>query len=132
MADGGPGWGRRLLGGPDSWRRVALAGIGGGVALAVVAALIAAGLGGDGGSVEKSEPTAVVPIEGSDGAPTQPPIEEPPLDTPTAPVEEPTEAPPAQPPPTEEPEEPTEVPPPTDTPPIEEPTPVPTVAAGAG
>ena len=118
---------RRLLGGPDSWRRIALAGIGGGVALAFVAALVAALIRGSGsGSLDPKTSTPVAPADGPvDAAPaTQPPPSEtPPIETPPAepsPTETSSETPPPAPTPTEPPIEPTE------TPVGEEPTPEPT------
>jgi hypothetical protein len=81
-----PNW-RRYLGPPNSWRRVVLAGIGGGVALAVFAALLVAFVGGGGGGSLAPNAT-LVPISsgGNVGAPTSEPV----VDTPTA--ELPTEA----------------------------------------
>ena len=59
-------WLRRLVGGRNSWRRVVLAGIGGGVALALVVALVAAllsaGGGGGSGSLDDEEPAATAPV----------------------------------------------------------------------
>jgi len=112
-----PAWRRWLLGGRDSWRRIVLAGIGGGMALAVVGALAVSFIGdGGGGTLDKSQPTAIAPGIGPGGPPIVPPVD----DFPTLPPEEiPTEAP------VEVPTEPIEVP---TEPPIEEPTlePVPT------
>lgn len=99
----------RWLGGPDSWRRVIVTGATAGVTLAFVAALIAALVLGDGGSLDGDDPTVVpgdggpidgepiatveplpteIPIEGvPTEVPTDVPVEEPPTDVP---VEEPT------------------------------------------
>ncbi len=86
-------WRRWSLGGRNSWRRVVLAGICGGVALALVAALVAAlfsAIGGGGsGSLDDEEPTAVAPVfVPIDDEPIAP---DPPLDV----VASPTPAPPA-------------------------------------
>ena len=118
---------RCYLGPPNSWRRVVLTGIGGGAALALVAALIASVVGGGGfGSLDKKEPTAVAPVSNSSDVAddTQPPadvpVEEPAVEEPVeAPTEEPTVEEPAADTPTEEllptdtpvKEAPTEVPP---------------------
>lgn len=105
-----PTWRERLLGGRDSWRRVVLAGIGGGLVFAIAGAFAVAFINDSGGSaLDKNEPTAIAPGGGS-------PVEEPPVEIPTEPFEElPTDIPP-EPVPTEPVfEEPTE-------PPFEEPT----------
>ena len=122
FGNGRPEWRERLLGGRDSWRRVVLAGIGAGVVLAVAAAFAVAFINDSGGgALDKSEPTSIAPGGG--------PVEEPPVDIPTEPVEEfptesPTEAAPTEPAfeePTEPPfEEPTLEPVPTE--PVEVPT----------
>ncbi len=129
-------WVRRLLGGADSWRRIALAGIVGGITLAFGAALIAALVGGGrSGSLDRETPTAVAPVAGP--VDTVPPPEQPQPSTPTpetAPTEPlpptellPTESPtPTEPLPTEPAPEPT----PTLAP--EAPTPVPTLPEEGG
>lgn len=117
-----PAWRRWLLGGKDSWRRIVLAGIGGGVALAVVGALAVSFIGdGGGGALDSREPTAIAPGIGPGGPPIVPPVD----DFPTLPPEEvPTEALPTEPVPTEPVEVPTEEPTfePVPTEPIEIPT----------
>ena len=56
-----PRW-RGLLGGPDAWRRVVLAGIVAGVVIAFAAALIAALINGsESGSLDEGTPTPTVP-----------------------------------------------------------------------
>lgn len=123
-----PGRWRWLLGGRDSWRRIIFSGAATGVMLAGVAALVVALMDDSGaGSLDRKEPTAMAPVQGG----VDEPVEEPPVEQPTA-IEEPTEAPlPTEPveEPTEPPEptleEPTAIP--TDTPVIEESTPVETV-----
>jgi hypothetical protein len=79
---------RRYLGPPNSWRRVILAGIGGGLALAIVGAIIAAAIsGGNGGSLA---PKATLAPISSDGG-SVPVATEAPIDTPTeVPTGEPT------------------------------------------
>ena len=107
-------------------------GIGAGVSLAVVAALIAASLGGGGSSPldNKAEPTSVSdgrgPVDG--GGVVDEPTDLPVFETPTeAPIEQPTDEPVATEP---QPTEPVEEAPPTEVP-IEQPTPVQTVVGGA-
>jgi hypothetical protein len=122
---------RRYLGPPNSWRRVVLTGVGGGVALALVAALIASVVGGGGfGSLDKKQPTAVAPAAGSSDVaddvqpPEEAPVEEPTVEEPTveAPTEEPTVEEPAADTPTEEilPTDTPVVEPPVETPPAGE------------
>jgi hypothetical protein len=87
---------RRYLGPPNSWRRVVWTGIGGGVALALVAALIATAVGGSGfGSLNKTQPTTVAPSSSDVADQSQPPTEVAPTDTPVevAPVDTPTDVP---------------------------------------
>jgi hypothetical protein len=139
-----PGIGGRLLGGPDSWRRVVLAGLGGGIALAAVAAFAMALIDDDSGALETQAPTPAAPVAGpvDDGGDVAPAEDVPAEDTPVegAPSEEappadeqpPAEAPPTEPPPTVA-EPPTEVPPPTEpvaTPAVEEPTAAATAEGG--
>lgn len=114
----------RLLGGPNSWRRIVLAGVGGGAALALVAALIASMIGGGGGSLDGGpEPTAAVPITVPDDE--VPMATDPPVDVDLEPTLPPaTEAPPD---PTATEAQATEEPMPTAAP--EEPTPAPTEGA---
>jgi hypothetical protein len=117
---------RRYLGPPNSRRRVVWTGIVGGVALALVAALIATAVGGSGfGSLNKTQPTAAAPVSNSsDGADqSQPPTVEPATDTPVeAPTDVATDTPVDEAPV----DTPTEVPVvPTDTPVDEAPTDVP-------
>lgn len=127
------GW-RRWLFGSDAWWRIVAAGIVAGVAVAFLAALVAAFVGGGTGSLDDEGPTAMAPASGPvDGAPvdTAIPAEETPAPTWTpeeAPATEmPVETPPAAPTATEEAPEPTETPAP------EEPTPEgPTPEGGAG
>jgi outer membrane biosynthesis protein TonB len=122
------------VGGPDSWRRIALTGIVGGVTLAFVAALVAAFIEGSGsGSLDENTPTAVAPAAGPvDGSPVDipTPVEETHPATPTPEAAPPTEPPPTAPTPTESPPpEPTSTgPPPEPTPTAvaKEPTPAPT------
>ena len=106
-------WGR-WLGGPDSWRRIALTGITAGVTVAFVAALIAGLVGDGGGSLDGKEPTVAPggggpvdtgPVETVEElpaeAPTEEPVEELPTEVPTeAPIEEPPTEVPAEPTPT--------------------------------
>ncbi len=119
-------WSRRLLGGRDSWRRIAATGVGGGIALAVFAALIAAAVDGSGSSsLDGPTPTPVI-FTGGDGGPADtplPPITIVPTPLPTQPGVPPTESPPTAAPPTEPPA-PSDTPPlaPTETPPPEAPT----------
>ncbi|MCH8065027.1 MAG: hypothetical protein IIC90_04280 [Chloroflexi bacterium] len=87
-------WRRWLLGGRNSWRRIVLAGIGGGVALALVAALVAAlfsVVGGSGsGSLDDEEPTAAAPVfvpADDEPIPTLPPVDVVASPTPTPPAE---------------------------------------------
>ncbi|MCH8007433.1 MAG: hypothetical protein IIC91_01075 [Chloroflexi bacterium] len=91
---------RRWLGGRDSWRRIILTGIAGGLALAILAVLVSSVCGGGSGSLDEDEPTAI-PTAADVGpvadVPTDVPIdtEVPVLDTPAptatdAPVLEPT------------------------------------------
>jgi hypothetical protein len=118
---------RRYLGPPNSWRRVVWTGIGGGVALALVAALIATAVGGRGfGSLNNAQPTGGAPITNSSdvASNTEAPTPEPATDTP---VEQPNDVITATPveeapvdTPTEEPVVPTDTPvdeTPTDVPP---------------
>ena len=114
---------RRYLGPPNSWRRVIATGVGGGVALALVAALIASAVGGGGfGSLDKKQPTAVAPVSNSSDVAddTQPPADVP-VEEPTveAPVDVPTEEPTVEEAPVDT---PTEEVVPTDTPVKEVPT----------
>ena len=86
-------WRRWPLGGRNSWRRVVLAGIGGGVALALLAALVSALVGGGSGSLDDEEPTAAAPVfvpVDDEPITTEPPGDEPPAPT----LVPPTEAPP--------------------------------------
>ena len=90
-------WRRWLLGGRSSWRRVVLAGIGGGVALALVAALVASMFGGGSGSLDDEEPTATAPVfvpVDDEPIATLPPVDVAPSPTPTLMPALPTEAPP--------------------------------------
>ena len=93
---------RRLLGPPNSWRRVVLTGVAGGVALALVASLIAAAAGGGGGGSLNRKQSTPISIAGSSdvadssqppaAVPVDTPIEDVPTDVPTdVPVEIPTE-----------------------------------------
>jgi hypothetical protein len=124
VADDGSSWHRRLLGDNDSWRRIIVYGIGAGLALAVVAALIAAvaGDGGDSGSLDAPTPGPVntsggpvetpIVVDTPAFSPTPPPIDVPPTDIPLTQPGPPTEPPPTDAPPTA---------PPTDLPPTEPP-----------
>ena len=104
-------WLRRLLGESGSWRRIVLAGIGAGVALAFVGALVAALVNDSGsGSLDPELPTPVAPSGGPVDAP--PPDEGPPPPTLPPEVLPPTEPPPAPPTATEPPPPPTQPPPP--------------------
>ncbi len=111
-----PGRWRRLLGGPNSWRRIVLSGIGAGLVVAFVAALAASFIGdSESSSLDPVTPTApgAAPDTGDD---VQPPADEPPGDEPPPPPDEPADD---QPQPTEPPDQPapTEPPPPTPPPP---------------
>jgi len=90
LADEGQSWLGRWFGGDASWWRVIATGIAGGLVLALLAALVVGLIGGDSGSLDDSEPTAIAPGEG----PVIPIDTEPPLETflppPTEiPIEEP-------------------------------------------
>ncbi len=50
---------QRWLGGRDSWRRIVLTGIAGGIALAILAMLVSSVCGGGSGSLDGPEPTAL-------------------------------------------------------------------------
>ncbi len=64
----------RWLGDSNSWRRVVSAGIVGGIALAILAALVSSICSGGSGSIEEERPTVA--------APEEPPID---IEPPTAP-----------------------------------------------
>lgn len=108
----------RWLGGPDSWRRIAVTGIVAGVVLAFVAAMVALVIQGGGGSLDDGDSTPVFFPTAGDPLPTVPPAP-----TATESLVEPTEPIATEVPPTE-PAAPTETPPPvaTDTPVVIEPT----------
>ena len=116
----------RYLGPPNSWRRIIFTGVGGGLALALVAALIATAVGGGGfGSLSNKQPTLAAPVSNSSDVAqqSQPPAAVP-TDTPAeAPTDVPTATPDAEAPvdtPTDEPVAPTDTPvdeTPTDVPP---------------
>lgn len=101
-------------------------GVGGGLALAIVAALIAAVIGGWRGSLDDAEPTAIAPGSGPivDG-PVETPVDGEVLPTPTEELVEPTE-PEVEPSPVEAAPTATEAPPAPS--PTVEPPPEPTVA----
>jgi hypothetical protein len=134
-----PSFGERLLGGPDSWRRVILFGLGGGLVVAFVAAFVWAIIDDDSGPLETQASTPAVPVAGpvedtGDVAPIdEPPVDEAPVEE-APPADEPPvdDVPPTEPPPTVA-EPPAEAPPPTEpapTPAVEEPTPVATAEGG--
>jgi outer membrane biosynthesis protein TonB len=134
-----PSFGERLLGGPDSWRRVILFGLGGGLVVAFVAAFAWAVLDDDSGPLEIQASTPAAPLAGPVGdtgdvaPPDDAPVEEAPIDE-GSPADEPPadDVPPTEPPPTVA-EPPTEAPPPTEpaaTPVIEEPTAAATAEGG--
>jgi len=91
---------QRWLGSRNSWRRIILTGIAGGMALAILAVLVSSVCGGGSGSLDEDEPTAVptaVDVGPGANVPTDVPIETdvPVLDTPAPtatdePVLEPT------------------------------------------
>ena len=83
----------RLLSGSDSWRRIALTGIVGGVTIAFVAALIASLVGGGNDALDSETAPPQPPASGpADGAPVDPlPVDEPLAATEQAPA--PTESP---------------------------------------
>jgi len=132
-----PGLGRRLLGGPDSWRRVLLAGLGGGLALAAAAAFAMAIVDDESGALDEGTPTPTAPLAApvEDAGEVAPPADDQPVrDAPTIEEPPPVEEPPTEPPPTVA-EPPTEAPPltePAETPLVEEPTAEPTPAEGGG
>jgi hypothetical protein len=133
-----PSFGQRLLGGPDSWRRVILFGLGGGLVVAFVAAFAWAIIDDDSGPLETQASTPAAPVAGpvgdtGDVAPAEEaPVDEAPVDGPPPADEPPADLPPTEPPPTVA-EPPTEAPLPTEpapTPAIEEPTAAATAEGG--
>ncbi len=118
-----------LLGGPSSWRRIVLAGVGGGVALALGAALAASLIGGGSGSLDHGlDPTAAAPLVFPDVE--QPEATDLPVEVePDATLPPATEAPPD---PTATEEQAPVTPIPTPTAVIEEPSPAPTENGSEG
>jgi hypothetical protein len=134
-----PSFGERLLGGPDSWRRVILFGLGGGLIVAIVAAFAWAIIDDDSRPLETQASTPAAPVAGPvDDTGDVAPVEEAPVDdvpvdeAPPAEEQPPADVPSTEPPPTIA-EPPNEAPPPTEpapTPAIEEPTPAATAEGG--
>ncbi len=59
MGERGQSRSQRWLGARDSWRRIILTGIAGGIALAILAVLVSSVCGGGSGSLDEEEPTAL-------------------------------------------------------------------------